>query len=181
MANQSGSDWHDAFHWGFGRGFWYMDPLDEVKGMTQRQLLWAPAPRIHCTLWHVGHVANRERFHIAVLLQGRQEQDVIPTRFSLFDCTNECQTGDEILDAVKSVDAVKVWVGDVRQQSHDFIDSLEEEHFNRLPASSYEGSSIAKVLMQTIGHTGVHIGRIQLLRALIERTQPKKASTVDIA
>ena len=167
MSEPTESNWHDAFHWGFGRGFWYADPLEEVKGLTDEQLLWSPMPGIHCVLWHVGHIAHRERFHLAVLLHGRPENEVIPARFSIFGCNVGFPSADELLDAVGSVEDVKEWVGDVRQCSHEFIDSLEERDFNRLPESSFEGNSIAKVLMQTMGHTGVHIGRIQLLRAMM--------------
>ena len=168
MADSTDSDWQGAFHWGFGRGFWYMDPLDEVKGMTVDELLWSPMPGIHCTLWHVGHIAHRERVHVAVLLQGHDEKDVIPHRFAVFGVDVGYLSATQLLDAVESVDDVRVWVREVRRHSHEFIDSLHETDFNSSPGSSYEGNSIAKVLMQTIGHTGVHIGRIQLLRKMMK-------------
>ncbi|HUX00871.1 MAG: DinB family protein [Phycisphaerae bacterium] len=168
MAKPTHSDWHEAFHWGFGRGFWYMDPLDETKDLAPDELLWSPMPGIHCALWHVGHIAHRERFHIAVLLEGRPEDEVIPARFGIFGCGIGFPSADMLLEAVGSVEDVKAWVREVRRQSHAFIDSLDEKDFNRLPASSFEGNSIARVLMQTIGHTGVHIGRIQLLRAMMK-------------
>jgi len=166
MSEPTGSNWHDAFHWAFGRGFWYTDPVAEVEGLTEDQLLWSPMPETHCILWHVGHIAHRERFHLSVLLQGRAEEDVIPGRFSIFGCDGGFPSADQLLNAVGPVDDVKEWAREVRRSSHEFIDSLEEQDFNRLPESSFEGNTNAKVLMQTIGHTGVHIGRIQLLRAM---------------
>lgn len=169
MNEPTQSDWHEAFHWGFGRGFWYTDPLAEVKGLTLDQLLWSPMPGIHCPLWHVGHIAHRERFHLAVLLQGRAEEEVIPSRFSIFGCGGGFPSADQLLNAIGSVEEVKEWVREVRRSSHEFIDSLEEQDFNRVPESSFGRNSIAKVLMQTIGHTGVHIGRIQLLRAMMSK------------
>ena len=152
-----------------------MDPLDEVRGMTDDELLWSPMPGIHCALWHVGHIAHRERFHVAVLLQGRDEKDVIPDQFAVFGLDGGYPSAAQLLDAVGSVDNVKTWVREVRHHSHEFIDSLREADFNSVPDSSYESNSIAKVLMQTIGHTGVHIGRIQLLRKMM------KAHSVGVA
>ncbi len=166
MTRPTDSNWHDAFHWAFGRGFWYTDPITEVEGLSEEQLLWSPMQGIHCILWHVGHIAHRERYHLAVLLQGRAEDEVIPARFSIFGCGVGFPSAEDLLGAVGSVEDVKEWVREVRRCSHEFIDSLEEQDLNRLPGSSFEGNSIAKVLMQTIGHTGVHIGRIQLLRAM---------------
>jgi len=58
------SNWHDAFHWGFGRGFWYMDLLAKIEGLSDDQLLWSPMPGIHCAFWQVAHIAHRERFHL---------------------------------------------------------------------------------------------------------------------
>jgi hypothetical protein len=168
MADLPSSNWQAAFHWAFGDGFWYADPLDEVRGLTDDQLLWSPAQGIHCCLWHVGHIAHRERVHVAVLLQGCAEGDVIPARYGIFGLGVGYPTAGQLRESVGPLDDVKAWVRQVRQDSHRFIDSLDEPAFHAVPRSSCEGNSVAKVLMQTIGHTGLHIGRIQLLRRMIK-------------
>ena len=61
----------------YGDEFWYGDPLREVHGLSEDQLFWVPHPKGLCALWHVGHVAHRERTHIAGFLQGL-EGELLP-------------------------------------------------------------------------------------------------------
>ena len=158
-------NWHDAFHWGLGRGFWYMDPLDEVKDVTAQQLLWTPAEGMNCALWHVGDIAYSECFHVGHMLQGRVKE-AIP-HADLFSYRAKWMPGEQLLQSLGSIDDLKRWVRQVRRESHDFIDSLSDDDYHDVPASSSEGNSVARVLMQTIGHTGVHIGCIQWLRRIM--------------
>ena len=153
-------------HWAFGRGFWYTDPVDEVDGLTEEQLLWIPTPKSLCALWHIGHIAHRERYHIGHFLEGHSERELIPDTFDVFGpawCSTQAMS-----DKIESVDSVMDWARQVRQASHNYIATLDDEDYHSVPASSDEGSSVAQVLMQTIGHTAVHIGRIQMLHAMIE-------------
>ena len=167
MNRLDGSDWVGAFRWGFGEGFWYADPVGEIEGMTEEQLLWVPQARMNCGLWQVGHIAHRERIHIGFLLQGQKEEDLIPGQFAAFGIDVAYAAGPALLEEVGPVESVKQWVGEVRRQSLEYIGSLGEEDWHGVPTSSCEGNSVAKVLIQTVGHTGVHIGRIQLLRAMM--------------
>jgi len=164
MTKNTVSQWSQAFHWGFG-GFWYADQLKEIDGLSEDQLFWTPSSKSLCILWHTGHIAHRERFHIGWFLEGQREA-LIPLQFEVFG--PEWASVEEVRASIGSIDAVKDWVRKVRAQSHSYIASLGEDDFHKIPASSDEGHSIAQVLIQTIGHTAVHIGRIQLLRALIE-------------
>jgi hypothetical protein len=100
------------------------------------------------------------------MLQGQPPETVPFGHF--FGLDDPWLPGEQLLQSVGSIDAVRDWAREVRQRSHDFIASLSEEDFHRVPDTSSEGNSIAKVLMQTIGHTGVHIGYIQLLRTMIK-------------
>jgi hypothetical protein len=45
---------------------------------------------------------------------------------------------------------------------------LDEGAFHSIPSTSDEGLSVAHWLFITTAHTALHIGRIQLLRSLIE-------------
>ena len=168
MNESRGSDWVGAFRWGFGEGFWYVDPVGEVEWMTEEQLLWAPRARMNCALWQVGHIAHRERIHIGFLLQGRKEEELIPEQFAALGIDVDYAAGPALLEAVGTVDAVKQWVREVRRQSLEYIEGLGEEDWHRVPTSACDGTSVAMVLIQTVGHTGVHIGRIQALRAMME-------------
>lgn len=49
-----------------GDAFWYSDPLRDVKGLNDEQRLWVPGTQALCILWHVGHIAHRERMHAAL-------------------------------------------------------------------------------------------------------------------
>ena len=160
------ADFNDAFHWAFGKGFWYADPVKEVSGLTKDQLYWSPGPRIQCALWHVGHIAHRERFHIKCLLEGQNEEDVMPSNHSVFfDCAYDAKT---FRSSWPEPEEIMRWAREVRRESHEFISALTPDQYNVVPSSSFEGNSIARMLMQTIGHTGLHIGRIQLLRMLMQ-------------
>jgi hypothetical protein len=43
-------DSNDSFHWAFGKGFWYADPLAEVKDLSEERLYWSPTPDTQCVL-----------------------------------------------------------------------------------------------------------------------------------
>ncbi len=164
------NNWNDACHWAFGHGYWYADPIDEVKGMSDEQLFWMPTPKSLCALWHVGHIAHRERCHIGHFLQGFDESKLIPFGFNVFAGWN---SADEIRENIESPEAVFEWMRDVRRMTHDYISSLTEADFHSVPPRSVQGNSVARVLLQTVGHTGVHIGRIQMLRAMLEEAKER--------
>jgi hypothetical protein len=159
------SQWNEIAHFLYGPEFWYADPLREIDGLAEEQLFWVPAPTSLCALWHVGHIAHRERLHIARFLQGLQGE-IIPPQYEVFG--PEWCSVDEVGQSVKSVGSVLDWVREVRQKSHDYITSLSEEDFQTVPPASEAGLSVAHWLFITTAHAALHIGRIQLLRALIE-------------
>jgi hypothetical protein len=164
MTEQVQNDWVQSFHWGFGQGFWYADPLKEIKGLTETQLYWSPSPEIPCILWHVGHIARQERIHIGHLLQGLSIESLIPPKYEIFGLDRDIT---RFADMIQSVDAVKKWVHEVRSKSHKYIEILTEKDFLIIPPSSFEGNSVAQVLIQTIGHTGLHLGQIQATRSFM--------------
>ncbi len=159
------SDLKSLSHFLYGKGFWYANSLREIEGLTDEQLFWIPDPNALCALWEVGHVAHRERFHIGKFLQGL-EGDIIPPQFEVFG--PDWVSVDEIRDSIASVDSVRKWVRDVRVESHAFIDSLSEEDFYKVPETSEFDKTVAEWLYITVSHGALHIGRIQLLRAMIE-------------
>ena len=78
------SEWNDLAHWMYGdvrsdRGFWYAHPLHEIRGLTEEQLYWVPNEGCLCMLWHVGHIAHRERLHYGPL-SGSQGIDPAQTQ-----------------------------------------------------------------------------------------------------
>lgn len=160
------STWNDVAHWAFGYGFWYTDPVEEAEGLTKEQLLWMPAPKSLCILWHIGHIAHRERLHIGHYLQGRSQSDLIPKEFEIFG-TDWCSI-ETVRRQIGKPESVMDWFKAVRQSSHEYISNLGERDFLTIPPSSDEGNSIANVLFQTVAHTALHIGRIQMLRAMLE-------------
>lgn len=63
---------------------------------------------------------------------------------------------------------VLAWVAEVRDKSREYIASLTEEGFHKVPSTSYLGLSVAQWLFITVAHTALHIGVIKHLRALID-------------
>lgn len=164
------SRWKDVALFMYGdvslaEGFWYSRPLFEIRGLTEEQLFWFPDPNSLCILWHVGHIAHRERTHIGRFLQGLQGT-IIPPQYEVFG-TEWC-SADKVSQSVRDVQGVLAWVRDVRDKSHEYIASLTEDDFHKVPPTSESGLSVAHWLFITSAHTALHIGRIQLLRALIE-------------
>ncbi|MCW4027524.1 MAG: DinB family protein [Candidatus Bathyarchaeota archaeon] len=164
------SKWKDLALWMYGDvqrdvGFWYSHQLREIEGLNEEQLFWTADPKGLCILWHVGHIAHRERTHIGRFLQGL-EGAIIPSRFEVFG-PDWCSTED-IRRSTESVQSAFEWVRDVREKSHEYIASLSEEDFHKIPAKSAMGLSIGQWLFITTAHTALHIGRIQLLRSLVE-------------
>ena len=165
------SGWTDVAGFLYGAEFWYTDPEREIFGLTEEQLYWVPGSESLCILWHVGHVAHRERLHVGRFLQGYQQSDIIPARFEVFG--PEWHSVEEVRDSVGSVQGVLEWVRDVRGQSREYIASLGEEDFLSVPPTSEEGLSVAHWLFITVAHGSLHVGRIQLLRALVEGTRER--------
>lgn len=159
------SNWKELAHFLYGKGFWYANPLHEIDGLTEEQLFWIPDSNSLCILWHVGHIAHREHSHIGIFLQGL-EPTIIPPLYEVFG--TEWSSVEDIRQSVDSVKSVLAWVSDVRKKSHEYIASLTENAFFAVPPTSEEGLSVAHWLFITTAHTALHIGRIQLLRALIE-------------
>jgi len=90
----------------------------------------------------------------------------MPSQFKVFG-PDWC-SAEEIRKSAESVQTVFEWVRDVREESHGYIASLSEKDFHNIPAKSAMGLSIGQWLFITTAHTALHIGRIQLLRSLVE-------------
>jgi len=164
------AEWRDVAHFMYGdvradRGFWYSHRLFEIDGLTDEQLFWVPDPNSLCILWHVGHIAHRERTHVGRFLQGLQGT-IIPPQYEVFG-TEWC-SAEKVRQSVGPVQDVLAWVREVREESLEYIASLTDDDFHAVPPTTEDGLSVAHWLFITAAHTALHIGRIQLLRALIE-------------
>ncbi len=164
------SEWKDLALWMFGdvrkrEGFWYSHQLYEIDGLTEDQLFWVPRTTGLCILWHVGHIAHRERLHIGRFLQGLTGT-IVPPPYEIFGA--EWCSIEALRQSIGSVTEVLAWVQDVRKSSRDFIASLTAEDFQAVLPTSELDLSVGYWLFITAAHTALHIGRIQLLRALIE-------------
>jgi hypothetical protein len=165
------SQWNDIAHFAYGQGFWYADPIREIHGLSEDQLFRVPGANAMCILWQVGHIAHRERLHLGVFLQGFSASEVLPPARDLFG--HEWCGAEEVRQSVESVADVLDWVREVREESHAYIDSLGEADFHVIPDTSENGLTVAHWLWITACHTALHIGRIQLLRALVEGTRER--------
>ncbi len=161
------SELSELAHFLYGRGFWYADPLKEIGGLTEDQLFCVPDPKGLCMLWQVGHIAHREKVHIGWFLQGL-EGTVIPPKFEVFG-PDWCPVED-VRTAMDTVEGVLEWARGVREESHAYIASLSDADYHKATRTSDGGMSVAHWLFITTAHTALHIGRIQLLRALVEST-----------
>lgn len=162
------SEWHELAH--FMYNMWYADPIREIRGLTEEQLFWVPDEYNMCILWHVGHIAHRERFHIGRFLQDL-EGEIIPPQFEVFG--PDWASVEDVRRSIDSVQSVLDWVKEVRKESHEFIDSLADDDFHRRETVSEDALTVGHWLFITTVHTGVHIGRIQLLRAMLEGKQDR--------
>jgi hypothetical protein len=168
------ADWQAVAEFLYGEEFWYSDPFREVEGLTEEQLFWVPNPKCLCILWQAGHIAHRERTHIGRFLQG-VEQDLIPSRYEAFgpdwcsvDFGPDWCSVEEMRSSIDSVGEVFAWVRDVRKESRAYIASLSDADWHQVPAGSEFGMTVAQWVFLTTVHAAMHLGRIQLLRALLE-------------
>ena len=160
--------------WMFGdvkkdEGFWYSHHINSISGLNEEQLFWIPNPKILCILWYVGHIAHREKCHISKILQDIKGS-FVPQKYEIFgDCWCSVK---ELRSSIDSVQNVLSWADEVRKSSRKYILSLNEKDFYKIPKSSELSNelelSIGHWLFITSAHTSLHIGRIQLLRAMIE-------------
>lgn len=163
------SDWTDLARFMYGdvntrEGFWYSHALREVDGLPEEKLLWIPDPNSLCMLWHIGHIAHRERTHIGVFLQSL-EPTIIPEKFDVFG--PEWSSVETVRESIGSVKEVFDWVKSVREESRLYVASLSDADFASVPQTSDGQLSVAHWLFITVAHTALHIGRIQLLRAMV--------------
>ena len=167
---QEMSEWNDLAHWLYGdvkmdRGFWYSHPLCEINGLTEDQLFWVPDERNLCMLWHVGHIAHRERTHIGKFVQGIKT-DLIPPEYEVFG-PDWCSV-DEIHASVQSVKEVFKWVQDVRAETTKVVQSLSDSKWHQIGGPSELDLTIAHWVFLTVAHEAIHIGKLQMLRAMLE-------------
>ena len=163
------SKWKELTHWMYGRGFWYAHPVWETEGLTDEQMFWVPDQNSLCILWQLGHIAHRERIHIGQFLQGLD--NVIPPEFEVFG-PDWCSV-DDIHKSIDSVQSVRDWVNEVRENSHEYIGTLTDEDFHRIVQLEDDEISVGHWLFITVAHGALHIGRIQMLRAMIEGKQER--------
>ena len=44
------SKWNELAHFLYSPEFWYADPLREIRGLTEEQLLWVPETKSLCAV-----------------------------------------------------------------------------------------------------------------------------------
>ncbi len=166
------SDWTDLAHFMYGRGFWYSDPLSEIRSLSEEQLLWVPNPNMLPILWQVGHIVTREAMHVGKSIMGKPLDDLIPPQYEVF---LDWASVDEIRCEIESMASVLEWVQDTREQVHEWIDAIDDDDLTRAAKDETPDGplTVGHWLAITTVHTGVHIGRIQMLRALIEGTRDR--------
>lgn len=147
-------------------GFWYSHVLYSIEDLSDEQLFWVPDANNLCLLWHAGHIAHRERLHIGKFLQGIKD-DLIPEKYEVFGA--EWKSVDEVMESIDSCDNVRKWVQEVRSESQKYISTLEDSDLTRVTETSEFNMSIGHWLFITACHTALHFGKIQLLRAMMEK------------
>lgn len=163
------SKWNELAHWMYGdvktsRGFWYSHPLYEIRDLDEQQLFWVPDQNSLCMLWHAGHIAHRERTHIAKIIQGA-DGEVIPSQYEVFGV--DWRSVEDIRESIDSVANVMKWIEEVRAESTNFVASLDESDFHRIPPTAHD-FSIGHWIFITVAHGALHIGKIQLLRNMLQ-------------
>ena len=131
----------------------------------EEQLFWVPDEKCLCMLWHVGHIAHRERTHIGVILQ-RLKVNIIPPEYEVFG-PDWCPV-ERVRESVGSVKDVFQWIQKVRDESIRFIKSLGEDDWHKMVHTHEDDLTIAHWVFLTVAHEAIHIGKIQLLRAMLE-------------
>lgn len=96
---------------------------------------------------------------------------MIPEKYEVFG-PDWCSVED-VRRSVGAVEGVFEWVRDVKAKTHDFIASLTDEDFRKPVVEDGSELTVAHWLFITAAHSALHIGRIQLLRALIEGKQER--------
>ncbi len=156
--------------WMFGNvktveGFWYSHYIHLINDLSEDQLFWIPDPKKLPIIWHIGHIAHRERSHIGKIIQ-RLEGNIIPTGYEIFG--TDWWPIDEIRKSIDSVKNVVTWATEVRYKSQKFISSLSDEDFYSVVETGEDIKNVSQWLFITASHTALHYGKIQLLRSLLE-------------
>ena len=160
-------EWKNLAHFLYGRGFWYANPLEEIRSLNDEQLLWVPTEGALPILWHVGHIATREAMHIGSFIMGLPQDELIPPECEVF---LDWSSVDGIRNETDGTAAVLRWVQETREAVHGWIDNLTEEDLQRIATDEEPDGAltVAHWLAITVAHTALHVGRIQGLRAQVE-------------
>ena len=121
-------DWKNLAHFMYGCGFWYSNPLDEIRSLSEEQLLWTPTKESLPILWHVGHIADREAVHIGWFIAGMSRDELVPPEYEVF---SDWVTVDRIREEAGSAADVLTWVVGIRERCHEIIDGLTDEDLDR--------------------------------------------------
>jgi hypothetical protein len=148
-----------------GEGFWYSHYIYNIIDLSEEQLFWIPDPKKLPIIWHIGHIAHRECIHIVNIIQ-KSKDKVIPPGYEIFG--TDWWPVDEIRKSIESVENVVKWATEVRRESQKFISSLSDKDFHSIIDTDEDKLSVAHWLFITTSHTALHLGKIQLLRALLE-------------
>jgi len=143
-------------------GFWYSHFARELRDLSEEQLYWAPRGCL-CSLWHAGHIAHREAVHFAQIIQGLPNP--IPAEYEAFG-TDWCSPS-ALRASVPSVQAAMDWACGVRTETRRYLATLSEADL-ALPAKGDEdGLTVGHWVFITAAHTALHIGKLQMLRAML--------------
>ena len=170
MNEESMSELKKVAVWMFGNvktseGFWYSHYIHLIDGLSEEQLFWIPDPKKLPIIWHIGHIAHRERSHIGKIIQ-KLEGRIIPSEYEIFG--TDWWPVDQIRKSIDSVKNVITWATEVRFESQKFISSLNNEDFYSVVETGEDMLNVAHWLFITASHTALHYGKIQLLRSLLE-------------
>jgi uncharacterized damage-inducible protein DinB len=146
--------------------------IDTFEAISDERICIRPREHINSAGWIFGHIAVKERIHIAGFAQGFND---IPGEFHMFHGFPPPPTEEQLREVIKSKETLIDYWRKVRQQTHEYLDRLSDADLKKVPEKSVirdgepnRDNPIREFFVMTIQHQNCHWGQLQIIQKLWE-------------
>ncbi len=138
--------------------------LKSLDGIPYDSLFRRPASNINPPGWIYAHMAIKESDHIAGFAQYVNN---VPDAYVIFRGGDGLPSEEKMRDAVPDVAEITEYYSGIRQNTADYLASIEDANLKDVPGYVSDGP-IREFFVMTIQHQYCHWGEIQVIREILE-------------
>ena len=146
--------------------------IETFQGIADDRICVRPSENINSAGWIFGHIAVKERIHIAGLAQGIND---IPKEFYMFHGFPPPPTEEQLREVIRSREILIDYWREVRQRTYEYLAELSDADLKKVPEKSViadgepnRDNPIREYFVMTIQHQNCHWGQLQIIQNLWE-------------